>query len=1321
MKTESTFFIRITSIFLLAVSTFLASPNRLEAQCQMACTGKVNASMHPLTCETIVKPNSLMNATAACPLTNYKVLVKYLNVTIPANGVPSDSVVIPVSWIGRTVEVSVFNAEGNKCWGNLKVEDKSAPVIDCPDTIYNLYCFQNPNKMRPDSLGIGVTDCSNFGWSAVGLPSITECVDVTVSGLPTKAIKRIVQNWRATDIHGMSADCRVSYNLLSIPEDSIKGPANKDVACFPSFAKTAEGYPHPSVTGYPYFVYAPGDTFYLKTNDATLAGACNITVNFTDRALKEGKKILRKWTVSGWLCGEIFDNTYDQVILIVDENLPSLTVTPPSRTVTTSGHACSALVRLNNLYTVTASDVCSPVKVTAFLNDSEVSTTSLITVPLGNNSVRYVATDESGNTRSATVALIVEDKTPPTAICMRSTVAITNAGTARIPAAYFNNGSKDECGPVTFSVRRMDRKINCDTTTSQAFHPHVDFCCTDVGSNVMIELRVTDESGNSNTCMVEIEVQNKIRPTLTCPEDGRFACNTAFTLDSAGLAQRFGVATVSSGCGTPIVRHSFENKRDQCGVGEIIRKWVVFNGTTKIDSCTQRLFFFLSGGSRFTVNVEDPSDTTDHIVWPKAEVEIVGCLSPGSPRLSTDSIGKPVILYDRFGCGIIAMSHTDHVFSINTPVAGSNNACLKILRTWKVIDWCQDDVKRDPYTFQQVIKVINTVPPTLGTIVTKDSCAQLASCTDSITHTLTAAATDDCSGTLAWTYSIDLGNNGNFDIVVSGSGGTINATRKLPLGRHRIVYTFRDLCGNAVSADRLFRLSNCKAPTPYLHQRLAIGIMKMNGGGMITTWAKDFEKGSSHPCGGPLYWAFSPTRFDTARTFTCADLGDTTLRVYVGYAYAPGDTVWNSAEVVLSIQDNNNPSACGNTALATKTVRGQLATELNEHLKDAQVFLDGNQISKLMSDEYGYFEFSNALKGHDYVLRPYKNDDIDNGVNTLDLIRIQRHILGISKLDSPYKMIAADVNRDGRVNLGDLVELRKVVLGIYNTLPSNTSWRFIEKAYQFRNTENALTESYNEQYDIQRLNDNMTIDFVSVKVGDIDANATTKSTTTNSNLTSRTANVMTLRYDDKVIDKGEYVKVPVYLENVQNLTGIQLGLGYDNDMLDFADIDIKLPNALSNSGFSVNDGELRMSWNNATENSIKDVAIITFRAKSRVRLSEVLESAKFVSQAYDKELNSFDLEIRTNNTENVSFEMKQNIPNPFSDVTEIVFTLPQTQSATLRVFDIKGSQVFKTTDKFEAGKNSIFINRKDIGKTGMYYYTLEAGQFTATKKLVILD
>jgi hypothetical protein len=45
-----------------------------------------------------------------------------------------------------------------------------------------------------------------------------------------------------------------------------------------------------------------------------------------------------------------------------------------------------------------------------------------------------------------------------------------------------------------------------------------------------------------------------------------------------------------------------------------------------------------------------------------------------------------------------------------------------------------------------------------------------------------------------------------------------------------------------------------------------------------------------------------------------------------------------------------------------------------------------------------------------------KNDDYLNGVSTLDLVMIQRHILSISKFTDPFNIIAADINNDEKNN-----------------------------------------------------------------------------------------------------------------------------------------------------------------------------------------------------------------------------------------------------------------------------------------------------------------
>ena len=69
--------------------------------------------------------------------------------------------------------------------------------------------------------------------------------------------------------------------------------------------------------------------------------------------------------------------------------------------------------------------------------------------------------------------------------------------------------------------------------------------------------------------------------------------------------------------------------------------------------------------------------------------------------------------------------------------------------------------------------------------------------------------------------------------------------------------------------------------------------------------------------------------------------------------------------------------------------------------------------------------------------------DYIEGVTTLDLVRISRHILRQKPFTNKYNLIAADANNDGRITASDLTDLRKLILGITTELPKNESYKFL--------------------------------------------------------------------------------------------------------------------------------------------------------------------------------------------------------------------------------------------------------------------------------------
>ena len=109
-------------------------------------------------------------------------------------------------------------------------------------------------------------------------------------------------------------------------------------------------------------------------------------------------------------------------------------------------------------------------------------------------------------------------------------------------------------------------------------------------------------------------------------------------------------------------------------------------------------------------------------------------------------------------------------------------------------------------------------------------------------------------------------------------------------------------------------------------------------------------------------------------------------------------------------------------------------------IEDVEVMILGSNTwsENEVTTEEGYFEFDVNVNNN-YTVAPSRNDDPLNGISTMDLILISQHILGINLLSSPYKMIAADVNKSGTITAFDLVELRKLILFINDEFEDNSS------------------------------------------------------------------------------------------------------------------------------------------------------------------------------------------------------------------------------------------------------------------------------------------
>lgn len=84
------------------------------------------------------------------------------------------------------------------------------------------------------------------------------------------------------------------------------------------------------------------------------------------------------------------------------------------------------------------------------------------------------------------------------------------------------------------------------------------------------------------------------------------------------------------------------------------------------------------------------------------------------------------------------------------------------------------------------------------------------------------------------------------------------------------------------------------------------------------------------------------------------------------------------------------------------------------------------------------------------------------------------------------------------------------------------------------------------------------------------------------------------------------------------------------------------------------------------------------------------------------------------------YTLMQNYPNPFNPVTSIVFFIPQSQYVTLKIYNALGQEVMTVINEtMEQGYHSVKINMTDE-PSGVYLYSLSAGSFRQTKKLLLI-
>lgn len=510
--------------------------------------------------------------------------------------------------------------------------------------------------------------------------------------------------------------------------------------------------------------------------------------------------------------------------------------------------------------------------------------------------------------------------------------------------------------------------------------------------------------------------------------------------------------------------------------------------------------------------------------------------------------------------------------------------------------------------------------------------------------------------------------------------------------------------------------------------------------------ASDFARDVNSACIDGVALSFSATDLDMKNILLCCeDVGIKNVDIYFTSVDADGNIPEHEGEDIvrqsvctsmISVQDNGNvcggDSDMGCDGKVNNVVQdgrralisGSISRPDNAMVSGVNVDLQGSEAS-VLTDNEGFYAFPNMPIGGQYIIKPEMDDSAVKGVSTLDLVLIQKHILGLRELGNPYRHIAADINNDQNISALDIVSLRKVILGLTESFPNNDIWNFINKDFVFFDETNPLASSYEDEYQISDLSEDMDINFLAIKTGDINFSAELNGF---QNAETRSFEVFDIALATSEEITNGLLSVPfVSAKNIE-LNGYQFTVDYDQTLVSFKDIKMGKSSVLTDENFGIHaaDGKITVSWHSAdlTQFSSNNALFsIEFMSKGKGLISDAIDLNSTITKA-EAYVGENVLDVKLLNRESSTdgrLLVYQNTPNPFANSTEINFGIPQSGEVSLTVHSLTGQVMYQLDKYYNAGSHTITLNRENLDYTGVLYYTVQFAGDSQTKQMIIIE
>jgi hypothetical protein len=387
--------------------------------------------------------------------------------------------------------------------------------------------------------------------------------------------------------------------------------------------------------------------------------------------------------------------------------------------------------------------------------------------------------------------------------------------------------------------------------------------------------------------------------------------------------------------------------------------------------------------------------------------------------------------------------------------------------------------------------------------------------------------------------------------------------------------------------------------------------------------------------------------------------------------------------------------------------------------QQAWAYSDSQAYSRLLPKLNGCGALDSIPGTPTFTLVPDCPDNPMNGISTFDLLLISKHILNVTTFDAPWKMLAADVNGSGSVTTFDIVLLRKLLLGISDTLPNAAGWHFFPADCHYpANPFTGWCPSVLTLNSMPLGNYESKYQFLGYKTGDVNGSAQTDSA-----LVADDRTALELLHSDVSLAAGQITDIPVFANANAIAEGFQFALKYDPAIVDVvAVVPGNLPGMDATCFGRPRPGSMTVSWFNTKPVSLMaGQALFYLRVRAHADMPEsqlfALQNSLLAPEVYGATGERIPLQLKVGQgVTGISISAPQ--PNPTSGDVNILVQIPDAAPTMLELTDCMGRAVYTNEAFLAPGQHRLTVPATSMTMPGVYYWRLKVGSQGKSGRLV---